>query len=77
MFVEQFCGKCILYVPGKIRKMKESLAPFKRAVAASASSGSATGKILLCYECSFFSLFYKSFIMQYIRASDLFWLDLN
>jgi hypothetical protein len=39
------------YVPGKVNKMQEPLSPVKMAVAASASSGSATGKILLCCEC--------------------------
>lgn len=41
------------YVPGKINKMKEPLNPLRMAVAESASSGSATGKILLCCECPF------------------------
>jgi hypothetical protein len=72
VLVEQLNGKCILYVPGKIHKIKEPLTPFKMAVAASASSGSATGKTLVCGECRFFSLLYKVFTVQYFRAGGLF-----
>jgi hypothetical protein len=62
VLVEHFYSKCILYVSGKINKMKEPLSPFRKAVAASASSGSATGKILLCCECPF-SVFCTRFLL--------------
>jgi hypothetical protein len=64
------------YVPGEINKMKEPLSSLRMAVE-SASSGSATGKILFYCECTFSIFCSRFFIMQCFRASYLFWLDQN
>jgi hypothetical protein len=59
------------YVPGKLNEMKEPLSPLRKAVAASGSSGSATGKILLCYDCSF-SICYIRFPLRSVSGQVIY-----